>query len=92
MISLRVLAIFAVAFALALAAPVKQESYQPSVRYGVVTTPVERAEKSAHSSSMPSIRIGVVPPREKRAEKPEPSSSMPSVRYGVVSTPVAHEA
>lgn len=92
MISLRVLAIFAVAFALALAAPVKQESYKPSVRYGVVTTPVERAEKPEPSSSMPSIRIGVVPPQEKPTEKPEPSSSMPSVRYGVVNTPVAHEA
>jgi len=36
----------------------------PSIRYGVVPTPVERGEEPKPSSSMASIRIGVVPPRE----------------------------
>ena len=92
MIALRVLAIYAIACALALAAPVRQESYMPPVSIGVVPPREERADEPKPSSSMASIRIGVVPPREKRAEEPTPSSSMPSIRYGVVATPVVHEA
>ena len=84
----RVLAAFAISFALVLAAPIKQESYEPSVRIGVMTTLDKRAEEPTPSSSaMPSVRIGVMTTLDKRTEEHAPSfSPMPSLRYGVVTT------
>ena len=61
MIALRMLAIYAIACALALAAPVRQESYMPPVSIGVVPPREKRADEPKPSSSMPSIRYGVVP-------------------------------
>ena len=60
MIALRMLAIYAIACALALAAPVRQESYMPPVSIGVVPPQEKRTEKPEPSSSMPSVRYGVV--------------------------------
>jgi len=84
MIALRMLAIYAIACALALAAPVRQESYMPPVSIGVVPPREKRADEPKPSSSMPSIRYGVVPTPVERAEKSAPSSSMASIRIGVV--------